>query len=201
MASSKERTDQINRLSTRLKMDFTAADKWGLYNLLEDFKLFRSGGSHKITNMLMRKDDMETTDFRIFDYSYVISTGKSSTTIRQTVFYMHSTTLALPQFWMKPETVFHKLGIWLGLQRDINFEEFPEFSSQYFLKGTDETYVRSTMNDNVLRFFTIEKNWCLEGVGYMMLLYKKGMILDTYEITQLFHKGLKVYNLLQAEQH
>lgn len=199
MASSAERTAQLSQLAHHLKMDFKPVDDWGLSNLLEDFKLFRSGGAHKITNMLIQKDEMETMDFRIFDFSYTVSTGKSSTTIRQTVLYVHAQTLALPQFWMKPENIFHKLGIWLGLQRDINFIAYPEFSKQYFLKSKDEDYVRATMNDQILRFFTIEKNWYLEGIGYMMLFYKQGVILDVPEITDLYHKGMKVYTLLLSE--
>ncbi len=199
MASATARTEQLNQLANQLKMDFKPIDEWKLSNLLEDFKLFRSGGAHKITNMLMEKDDMETMDFRIFDFAYTVSTGKTTTTIRQTVLYVHSTSLALPQFWMKPENIFHKLGIWLGLQRDINFEAYPEFSKQYFLKSKDEDYVRATMHDLVLRFFTIEKNWYLEGIGYMMLLYRQGVLLEAAQIKELRNKGLKVYNMLLAE--
>jgi len=200
MAAAKNRTEQLSLLANQLKMDFQPVDEWKLSNLLEDFKLFRSGGAHKITNMLVEKDDMETMDFRIFDFAYTVSTGKSSVTIRQTVLYVHSTALALPQFWMKPENIFHKLGIWLGLQRDINFEEYPEFSKQYFLKSKDEEYTRATMRDLVLRFFTIEKNWYLEGIGYMMLFYKRGVLLEAPQIKELHNKGLKIYKMLLAEQ-
>lgn len=199
MASAEERTEQLNQLAHQLKMDFKPVDDWGLSNLLEDFKLFRSGGAHKITNMLMEKDDMETMDFRIFDFAYTVSTGKSSVTVRQTVLYVHSNALALPQFWMKPESIFHKLGIWLGLQRDINFIEYPEFSKQYFLKSKDEAYTRATMQEQVLRYFTIEKNWYLEGLGYMMLFYKQGVVLDIAQIKELREKGRKIYSMLLAE--
>jgi len=199
MASARERTEQLNILARRLKMDFQPTDEWGLAKFLKDFKLFRNGGSHKITNMMVEKDDMETLDFRIFDFSYVVSTGKSTATIHQTVLYVHSTALALPHFWMKPENIFHKLGIWLGLQRDINFVEYPQFSKQYFLKSKDEEYVRATMNDVVLHFFTVEKNWYLEGIGYMMLFYKQGVLLDVPEIKELHDKGMKIYNMLHAE--
>lgn len=199
MASAKNRTEQLSLLANQLKMDFKPVDEWKLSSLLEDFKLFRSGGAHKITNMFMEKDDMETMDFRIFDFAYTVSTGKSSVTIRQTVLYVHSTALALPQFWMKPENIFHKLGIWLGLQRDINFVEFPEFSKQYFLKSKDEEFTRATMQDQVLRFFTVEKNWYLEGIGYMMLFYKQGVLLEAAQIKDLHWKGLKIYDMLLAE--
>lgn len=199
MASSKERTQQLSQLAFQLKMDFAPADQWGLHHLLKDFKLFSIGGAQKITNMMMHKDDMETTDFRVFDFSYTVSTGKSAVTVRQTVFYVHSSTLALPQFWMKPENIFHKLGIWLGLQHDINFVEYPEFSKQYFLKSKDEAYTRDTMKDQVLRFFTIEKNWYLEGVGYMMIFYKQNVMLEPAEIKQLHEKGNKLFTMLQAE--
>lgn len=199
MALSKQRTEQLNRLGLQLKMDFDPEDGWGLQNMLTDFKLASIGGSKKIRNMLTHKDDLKGLDFRIFDYTYVVSTGKSSAAIHQTVLYMHSTALALPQFWMKPETILHKIGIWLGLQKDINFEAYPEFSAQYFLKSTDEEYARATMNEQVLRFFTIEKNWSLEGIGYMMLFYRKGMLLTPAAIKDLHDKGMKLHQMLLSE--
>lgn len=193
------RTQLLSQVAGQLDMQFTPEEEWGVIALLKDFKLFRYGSGARITNVLHKQDAWLETDVRIFDYKYTIHAGNSHKTYRQTVFFVQSKRLALPHFWMKPETFFHKIGQWLGI-KDIDFIEHPEFSDQYYLKGKDEEYIRATMNDDVLRFFTIEKNWHLEGVNYYMILYKPEELMLPTKISQLYKKGLKLCELLEAEK-
>lgn len=100
---------------------------------------------------------------------------------------------------MKPETVAHRIGEWLGLQRDIDFEEQPEFSKQNWLKGEDEDYLRATMNDSVQKFFTVEKDWSLEGCNYYLIFYRNAKLLPVETIQDLYRKGIKVCEMLYLE--
>ena len=88
------------------------------------------------------------SDINVFDYRFTISTGKTSVTKEQTVFFMNSKELGLPDFYMKPEHFLHKIAAFLGFE-DIDFEEFPGFSDQYHLKGEDEHYIRAVMGEDV----------------------------------------------------
>ncbi len=193
------RPQLLQKIASQLDMQFFPEEEWGILPLLRDFKLFRHGSGRSITNVMHKQDAWLETDARIFDYKYTVHAGNSHKTYRQTVFFVQSKRLALPQFWMKPEHFFLKIGQWLGFE-DIDFVEHPEFSDQYHLKGYDEEYIRATMNDDVLRFFTIEKDWHLEGINYYMVLYKTDYIMSAREIEQLYHKGLKLCNLLEAEE-
>ena len=85
--SSSRRTEALKRIAKELGLSFTPKDEFGLINLLKDFKLFRRGGRKRITNILEEKSDLLEATFKIFDYKYTISTGKSSRTFRQTVFF------------------------------------------------------------------------------------------------------------------
>ena len=160
---SKRRTQALEQVAFDLGMQFTPKDEWGSYELLRDFKLFQVGSRKGITNVMQYQDELLETEVSIFDFQYTVSTGKTSVTFQQTVFFMQSKKLGLPHFWMKPEKFSHRLGEWLNLSKDIDFEEFPKFSEQYWLKSKDEDYMRATMNDKVLKFFTVEKEWSLEG--------------------------------------
>ncbi len=192
------RSAQLNNIAYQLGMEFKAEDEWGLHTMLKDFRLFSRGHHRQITNMLYRRDGMLQLDVRIFDYRYTISTGKSSHTFKQTVFYVQSKKLGLPQFLMKPERFFHKIGAWLGLE-DIDFERYPRFSSQYLLKGDDEDYIRASFNEEVLQFFTIEKDWTMEGVNYYLVLYRKNRLLLPSQIVDFYRKGMQVHRLLLSE--
>jgi len=151
----------MRKVTKDLDMDFYEKGKYGLIDYLADFKLFSRGHSKSIKNLLISVDGEQELDIRIFDYRFVIGGGKSTTVYKQTVFYLHSPELSLPQFLLKPEHFFHKVGFFLGMKEDINFDFYPKFSKQYLLKGDQETKVRDTFNDDVLHFFTVEKNWSL----------------------------------------
>ena len=99
---------------------------------------------------------------------------------------------------MKPENFFHKIGAWLGIE-DIDFDAFPEFSNQYYLKGKDKEAVRDMMDNRVLHFFTVNKDWYLEGVNYYMIFYKDEQLLSSGQIYKFFNKGMELYRMLSAQ--
>lgn len=184
----------MEQLSTELGLSFSVKDEFGLFNLLKDFRLFQKGGLKGIQYILSSKSDFLETDLRIFDYQYTISTGKSSVTYKQTVFFVQSKQLNLPQFFLRPERFFHKIGNLFGI-KDINFEEHPVFSEQYWLKGNSESLIRKTMNEDVLHFFTIEKEWNLEGLNYFLIFYKHKHLMGEEELVDFYQKGNEIVKL------
>ncbi len=195
---SYSRATQFSKLAYELGMEYEAEDQWSLHAMLKDFKLFSRGRRRKITNMLRRQDGMLELDVRIFDYRYTIHTNNSARVFKQTVFFAQSKNLGLPQFLMKPENFFHKVGAWLGM-KDINFERYPKFSGQYLLKGDDEDYIRATFSEEILQFFTIERDWTLEGLNYYLILYRKNQLLLPSQIIDFYKKGMHLHQLLRAE--
>ncbi len=197
--SEDARSQLLRQTAFNLEMNFREKEEYGLVALLGDFKLFNVGGRKKITNLLTKDLGLLNERINIFDYQYTVSSGKSSYTYRQTVFFMQSKKLAMPEILMKPETFFHKLGQWFGMQ-DINFEEFPVFSKNYLLQGEDEQRIRHLMgNRNVLRFFTTEKDWSLEGIGYFMIFYLNNKLILPNQIQLLYHKGMSLYEQFKTE--
>ncbi len=195
-----DRTEALKNVAFQLGMDFQEKDEYKMIALLRDFKLFRQGGSQHIYNILSKTSGLLEEKTSLFDYRYTISTGKSAHTYHQSVFFIQSKQLSLPQMLLKPENFFHKIGAWLGMQ-DIDFEEYPEFSDKNLLKGEDEGRIRSTLktNEDVIRFFTVEKDWCLESIGFFMILYKEKILIDPPSIKLLFEKGMMLHENLKTE--
>ncbi len=193
-----ERRRQLERLADHLHLEYHEEDLWNLLPQLRDFRLFQKGRRGRIRHLLRRQEGLMEYDLRIFDYRYIVFNGKSNRPVEQTVFFLQSRKLGLPQCWMRPETFFHKVGELMGYD-DIDFEEHPQFSGQYRLTGDDEEYIRYQFTKEVLHFFTVEKGWTLEGLGFYMLLYKKGQILRPSEIREMYEKGIQVYKLFAAE--
>lgn len=196
---SKKRIDALKKVAYDLQMDFREKDDWGMIGFLKGFQLFSRGLGKKVTNILTHQDATIQMESRVFDYTYKISNGKSSKTFKQTVFFIQSKALGLPEFLLKPENFFHKIGVYFGMQ-DIDFHEYPEFSDQYLLKGKDEDYIRATMTDPVLKFFTVEKDWCLEGVNYFLILYQNNVLLPPGKIRKFYRKGMEIAEMLIQEK-
>ena len=192
----KKRTETMEQLAKELEMSFKAKDEYGLKNLLKDFNIAKRGHSNKIKNILQKKEEEQGFDIRIFDYHYIIQAGSTAVPVSHTVFFVQSKKLELPQFLLKPENFFHKIDNYLGLQQDIDFEQFPEFSDQYLLQGEEEDLVRKEMSDEVLKFFTIEKDWCLEGLNYFLIFYPKKGQIPKEKINLFYEKGIEIYKML-----
>lgn len=196
-STRKKRPDLFKKLAYQIDANYQELDEYKQMSLLSDFALFRQGGRKKVYNLVTKSDP--DYQLNIFDYYYTISTGNSAHRIKTTVFFINSKKIALPEFGMKPEGFFHKVGQWLG-KEDIDFEQYPKFSNQYWLKGEDEDYIRRTFNKHLLQFFSLEKGWYMEGIGYYMILYKKKKLLSATELAEAYNRGMYIYeNMISSK--
>ena len=192
------RAQRLRSVAYNLDMKYQYGEEWGIMPFLRDFKLFRKGRGRKITHMLSTQDEFLESKIYIFDYQY--KKGKNGRKHMQTVFFIESKKLGLPQFFMEPEQFFSRIGELLGLVKDIDFEEHPEFSQNYLLSGDDEEYIRFAMNEQFRRLFTVEKNWTLEGINYYLIFYRKGRLMRENHIRDFYHKGLEVVKTLSVKE-
>jgi len=194
------REGQLRAIAHRLKMDFVEQEEYSVIREVSDFELFRKGKDRIAYNIMQKQDEWMEDRIKIFDYQYETGHSNSRRTVAQTVFLMRSKNLGLPQFVMKPETIFNKLGNYFGMQQDIDFERFPKFSGNYLLQGEDEEYIRFKMTDEILHFFSRERGWHLEGVNYYLILYKENHRLKANSIPQLYERGMGLFNILKEEK-
>lgn len=192
------REEELRACAHSLSWSYVPKDEFGTLNWLLDFKLFKLGGSKKLQPMIIRKED-DLAFTCLFDYIYTVSTGKSSTTYRQTVYFRYSKKLGLPHFVMVPEKWFHRIGTYFGMQ-DIDFIEYPEFSHNYLLQGTDEPYIRHHFNHpEMVRFFDQQGFYSLEGMNYLMILYVNNVVLPYEQSLQLVKIGDRLHDFFIAK--
>lgn len=162
---------------------------------LKDFRLLKTGSSRLVAPMLMYKGhEMEHTC--VFDYVYTVSTGKSSQTFKQTVYFRYSKALALPHFILMPERWYHRLGTYFGMQ-DIDFVEYPIFSKNYLLQGKDEDYIRYHFDHpEMIRFFDQQGSISMEGMNYLFILYSHNVQLPHDQIVEFVKVGDLLHDYL-----
>jgi hypothetical protein len=179
-------------------MDFIEFEEYSVTREVSDFELFRKGRNRLASNIMQKQDEWMENNIKIFDYQFETGHSNQRRTVAQTVFLIRSKKLGLPQFVMKPESFFDKIASYFGRQ-DIDFERFPKFSGQYLLQGEDEEYIRFKMSDEILHFFSRERGWHMEGVNYYLILYKENHRLRANSISQLYERGMGLFNLLKDE--
>ncbi|MBN1782149.1 hypothetical protein JW948_13535 [bacterium] len=167
----KKRTLAIEEKAKLRGYSFTAKSGTDPLPDAQNIRLFKLGHSRRLFNMLQKNTD---TGFEwIFDYQYIIGHGRNRQTHRQTVFLFHSSRLNLPYFEVRPEYFFHKIGKAFGYQ-DINFEQYPEFSKKYLLKGREPAAIQNMFTQEVVSFFEREKRICAESGGQTLIVFYAG---------------------------
>lgn len=182
---------------------FSEEDQTGLIKQLKSFDLFERERSAwfrtgRITNV-MRTMVGETEVF-VFDYSYVVSSGKTTRTIAQTVFFANDKNWFLPNFILKPESWWHKIIQFFGA-KDIDIPENPEFSDAFWLDGKKnmDDLIRQKFTPEVQSFLLERPPLHLEGNNYYLLAYKPGFLVKPEAIKPFFNHCVELTQLLQTE--
>ena len=188
--SEKKRSQQLSAIAASLKLNFSHKDNSALFDRMNKLHLFSVGRSKKIKNLM--EGEANNAELAIFDYQYTTGGGENSHTYRQSVFCIWSPKLYLPQFSMRPEGIFHKIGGAFGYQ-DIDFDSHPEFSKKYLLRGDNEASIRQLFNNNVLTNIESQQKISIEGGGNQLVFYKKRIKPD--DIESFMDEGFRFFKL------
>ena len=156
-------------LAESLHFTFSEKGDYSKLDVLSEFHLFSQGRSRRISNVLTGM--FNDIPVMVMDYKYTTGGGKSSHTWQQTVLAIESDKLRLPNFVLRPENLFDKIGSVFG-KKDINFETAPVFSKRYLLRGTNEEPIRSLFNERALEYYEQHPGVCTEGDGMKLIYYR-----------------------------
>jgi len=192
----KKRTEALQPIAEGMNFTFVAKPDQSMVGALGAFHLFSQGHGKKASNLMEGRS--QDIDLRIFDYTYTIGGGKNSQTFRQTVALFESPELRLPSFALRPESFFHKIGSAFGF-KDINFDEHPEFSKKYLLKGADEDAIRALFDDEIMGHYEAHAGLSTEGAGQVLLYYRLSKRPKPEEIAQFMADGFVVFGVFKGK--
>jgi hypothetical protein len=192
--AKRKRTEGLQAAAATMNFTFSPEDDSALRGRLAGFHLFSQGRSRRVRNVLRgRAGDM---DVLVFDYRYTTGSGKNSHTWEQTVMLFESTGTHFPDFSLRPEHIFHKLGEVFGFQ-DIDFDSHPEFSKRYLLKGSDEQQVRNIFTSDVLSFYETQERVSSEAAGGQFIYYRAGKRVAPDKVTEFITAGVRAFSLFK----
>tara|TARA_A100001037_G_scaffold292775_1_gene308524 strand:- start:508 stop:1179 length:672 start_codon:yes stop_codon:yes gene_type:complete len=185
----KKRTEQFALISAELKLNFFPKGSTSLFERLKPFHLFSKGWSRKIKNLM--EGEAHKVELAIFDYQYTTHGGQHPQTHRQSLLFIRSPKLNLPDFSLRPENVFHKIGSAFG-DKDIDFETHPIFSKSYLLRGDNEVTIRGLFNNELLNFIQSQQKISIEGSGDQLIFYRHKNRLKPEEVESFMEEGFQV---------
>jgi hypothetical protein len=160
---------------------------------VEEFHLFQQGRARRASNLCRGRPGQ--FDATLFDYRYTTGSGRNSTTHKQTVLVFELSDCALPEFDLRPENLFHKIGSAFGYQ-DINLESRPEFSKAYLLRGTEEAQIRQLFRGELVHHLERNRGWSASGAGTRLLVYRAGKRVKPEDLRDFTRKCERIATLI-----
>lgn len=191
-----KRQERIRLTAEELGLTFLPKPEAGFSAPFGRLPVFQLGHSRKFANCMT--GDSGEVRISIFDYSYTTGSGKQQHTRRMTVVALQSPALRLPQFTLRPENLLDKLGGMLGFQ-DLDFDDDPEFSAAFVLKGTDEQAVRGVFNSGLRARFVRSPGTYVEAQGNLFISYRAQRARPE-EYPELLKQAYETFGLLVDEQ-
>lgn len=194
-----KRNKRLEELAGQLRMSYTKKPDPQVLHHHAGFHLFNQGHSRNAANLMERS--LSGTDTAYFEYRYTTGHGKNSSVHRQSIISVSNPGVSFPQFVLGPENFLHRIYQKFA-GTDINFENYPEFSRQFQLKGLGEAGIRELFADEVIRFLEGSKGLNIESSGNRIIFYKKRSRCSVKQIEQFIRDSLECYTLLaRANQH
>ena len=192
----KKRTEILRQVAMQKGFSFNPKTEKSYIDSLPKLTIFKKGHSKKLTNLI--KGNKNSIAWSIFDYKFTVGHGKNSRTYKQTV-ALASLHTSLPNFYLGRENIFHKIGSKFGYQ-DIDFDNFPEFSDKYLLRGENETAVKNLFTSNILRFFQENMtNIYVEAEKNYLIYYRLSRRIKPLELDQFIEEATKVVRLFEKD--
>ena len=189
---AKNRTEAMRVVAERLEMKFEAEEcdpstlGLDLTAFFQDPNCIALDGGpigpRRAFNLI--KGSFEDTDAFIFDYHYQSNTPSMiswRTNTSQTVIAFkicRKDDFQLPQFTCKQERFYHIFANVFSL-KDIDFEQYPEFSKAYRLIGKDAGSIRKIFNETVIRQLeaVIKQRWHVDAAGEWLIIHRYNKII------------------------
>jgi hypothetical protein len=190
---AKKRREGFMEVADSMGLTFHPEGSHELLSKLGDFKLFNQGRARKMKNLI--QGDSGEVSIAIFDYQYTTGSGKQTRTHNQTIVALQSSQLNPPDFTMRPEGFFDKIGSALGFQ-DIDFESHPAFSKSFVLQSSNEPAIRQYFTPSLLEFFESKPGISVEAQFGKMFFYRSGRCIKPAQAKDHLAQAYEVFGVM-----
>ena len=180
------RQKRLKQLAIDNGWRYTDRADWNT-SYLQNFKFFDSRPIEFKTNLIAgeypnNKIKWESSDIT-FDEGALLAREVYRTTVE--VIYLPN---SIPKFVMEQEEMFDKVFtrvLPFSPHQDINFREYPRFSSKFVLQGDDPETIRAFLTPELVRFLESEEIYHIESNGEALLVFRSLRVARSKDIEQM----------------
>lgn len=210
LAARKFSIDHNNRMEIKLSprqlelRKFAESNEWAFFpqkiRSSVKYKDFPIQNGNKIPyeeNLLSKYVDagkIESTDITLQE-----GARQSQNEMHITLLQISDIDIIVPDFALEPEGLWSKLFESIS-GRDIDFDSHPVFSKKYYLRGTDETQVRSFFTETLIQFLENREEMHIECHRNRLIFYKKRDLLEPSEILYMAKFAEEFVSLIHQKE-
>lgn len=188
----KKRKEAMQAAAMALGFKYSEEASWDSFFGLP---LFERGHGKRARNVLV--GDTAGNPVTLMDYQYTVGSGKNARTHRQTVAIFPEAGAGLPDFELGPENFLHRIGQVFGYQ-DIDFDEDPEFSKTFLLRGEDEAGIRKTFGASVRAACGNFTEWTIQSRGGRIAAFCHNKRSEPEELPSFLANALRIITAVKA---
>jgi hypothetical protein len=182
-----QRQIRLQKMAIAQGWQFEREVDWNT-SYLRNFRFFDSRPIEMKSNSLKGRDTENNADWEIADI--VFDEGALlALEVYQTTVQVVRLPYAIPRFIIDQEGLFDKVFDRVkklsGANGDINFAEFPKFSTRFHLSGDDEKAIRSFFTHDLIRFLEKNEIHHIESNGEALMIFKYIHIARTDEVQNM----------------
>jgi MFS superfamily sulfate permease-like transporter len=180
------RQQRIKKIATDNGWLYTREEQVDQSELLE-FNFFQSRPLETKQNVIGGEFGETGVDWEISDIVFDEGAMLSKEVYKTTVQLLHLPR-EIPSFVIEQEGIFDKLFdrvLTFAGSKDIDFEDFPDFSKNFKLTGSDEEAIRKLFTPYLINFLETEEIYHIECNGNAIIIFKSLRISNTGEIKNM----------------
>jgi len=178
---------RIKKLATKNKWTYSQEVEWDV-STLQDFEFFVARPLEYKENVISGTfPDCDDMRWEISDITFDEGALSAKEVFHTTVEVIHLKK-EIPIFELDKEGFFDKIFdrvLALRGKKDIDFKEFPQFSSGFYLSGKDEEAIRSFFNEPIISFLKKRDIYHIESNGNSLLIFRSLRVARTEDIQQM----------------
>lgn len=193
----KKRQEVMQKAANDLGLAFHPLQPGDLDGRLAKFRLLQKGSSQRSSNFIVASTDQ--LNLVLFDYRYSIGSGKNRRTLHQTIAWIASRHLAIPQFYISPESWLSRIGD-MFVRQDIDFQQDPQFSKAFVVSGPDADQIRNFLDSKrrqALLQISLPTIECFPGE---LMFYRPGHLTPPDQLKPLMNEAFQLYQAFASKE-
>ncbi len=185
---------------------YKAGNDWQLMKDLEDFDLMQKGLEHEISNVIEANIEDTSSKLMVFDYKYQfdrlewdmedMEVEEGTEYHCQTVFYVSSNSMDLPDMDIRPEGLWDKVKQFFGWD-DVDFNKNKRFSKMYSVTADDKEKLKQVVSERFMDLLDDEKTWWIEGKGDDLIVFRDNQLVEVKDLEDFLNFGISLFESLK----